>query len=92
MKRKPPDPPLVPSIVGVNLRKQRESLGLSQEELAVKAKLSRAWVGRVESGSIQSIRHPALISIAAALGVAVEVMLMSEQETTKKPPQSKRAA
>ncbi len=56
--------------IGTTLRVYRTRLGLSQEELAVRAHLARSYLADVERGA----RNPLLMSIArltAALGVSL---------------------
>lgn len=71
--------PLCPTICAVDLsarfgaalRRRRESLGISQEELAFRASLDRTYVSGIERGR----RNPSLRIVgrlAAALGVPVE--------------------
>lgn len=43
--------------VGINVRKYREKLGLSQEELAFKADMHRTYISGVERG----VRNPTLV-------------------------------
>ncbi|MEM1265874.1 MAG: helix-turn-helix transcriptional regulator [Pseudomonadota bacterium] len=55
-------------LVGLNVRKHREALCLSQEELAFKADLHRTYVSGVERG----IRNPT-VEIVARLAVALGI-------------------
>jgi transcriptional regulator with XRE-family HTH domain len=53
---------------GLNVRKQREARGLTQEALAEKADLDQTYVSGIERG----VRNPSILSIAKiakALGV-----------------------
>jgi XRE family transcriptional regulator, regulator of sulfur utilization len=54
------------------VRQRRESLGLSQEVLASRAKLNRTYLGDVERG----VSVPSLVT-AAKLAAALEVTLSS---------------
>lgn len=69
---------------GRRLRELREAHGLTQEELALKARIDRSYVGQVERGT----RNVALINIhklANALGVSPHELLMplgAEQSLT----------
>lgn len=58
----------------VELRKTRESLGLTQEKLARLAKVPRTTITKVESGS-RNATLDTLISIAQAMGKNVELKL-----------------
>ena len=54
---------------GSNVRRLRESLGMTQEDLAEAASLDRSYIGGIERGE----RNPALTAIlqlASALGIA----------------------
>ncbi len=60
--------------VGANLRRAREHLGISQEELADRAGLHRTYVSGVERG----VRNPTVIvleKIAKALKVKSSTLL-----------------
>jgi transcriptional regulator with XRE-family HTH domain len=55
---------------GLNVRKQREARGLTQEALAEKADLDQTYISGIERG----IRNPSILSIAKiakALGVSL---------------------
>lgn len=56
--------------IAERLKQTRESLGLSQEQLAAAAKVSQGTIGNVESGLRKNPRE--LLSIAKALGVRPE--------------------
>ena len=67
---RPPDPPPPPEAKGLGrqIQKLRQERNLTQEELAHKAGLDRAYVAGMEVG----LRNPALrniVKIARALGV-----------------------
>lgn len=53
---------------GDHVRHFRQELGLTQEELAYKADLARAYIGSLESG----LRNPSLETICA-LAIALKV-------------------
>ena len=57
-----------PRKVGVRIRQVREKAGLSQQEVAVRAKLQQRTVSLVESGK-RSITLTTLERLAAAIGV-----------------------
>ena len=65
-------------VVGLNVRKFREQLEWSQEELADRSGIHRTYISGVERG----IRNPtvAIVSIlAVALGVKAENLLREEE-------------
>lgn len=58
---------------GNAIRRRRAEVGISQEELAQRAGMTRTYVGEIETGR----RNPALLNIeklARALGVSVAVL------------------
>jgi len=59
--------PTAPLIWGDGVRARRQEQGLTQTELATKAKVSQASISRLELGSRQ-ISDTARLRIAAALG------------------------
>jgi len=63
-------------VVGRNVRKIREELGLSQEQLAFESELHRTYISGVERG----VRNPTVLVIdrlAKALEVSPHVLLVS---------------
>lgn len=56
------------AIVGGNVRKYRERIGVSQEQLAFQSELHRTYVSGVERG----IRNPSVV-IVARLAIALGV-------------------
>ena len=59
---------------GINLRRHREELRLSQEDLAEKADLHRTYIGSVERGE-RNVSIDNMERLAAALGVALPELL-----------------
>lgn len=60
--------------IGQNLRKIRESKGITQEQLALSAGLNRAYIGYIERGE----RNPStntLVKIAKALKISPKDLL-----------------
>lgn len=60
--------------MGKRIREYRERRGWSQEELAARAKISRPYLGRLETGR-QDPRVSVLLRIADALRVTVDDLL-----------------
>lgn len=57
-----------PEIVGRNVRRLRTTTGMTQEQLALEAKLDLTYVGGIERG----VRNPSVVvlaKLAAVLGV-----------------------
>ncbi len=67
----------IQQIVGDNIRHIREQRHLSQEALGWDAKMSRAYIGKVERAQ-RSITIVRLAKLAKALGVKAEVLLIPE--------------
>ena len=68
--------------VGLNLKKFRKELGLSQEEFAFKAGLHRTYISGIERG----VRNPTVLvleGIAQALGVPTSRLLEETPERKK---------
>ena len=67
-------------LVGRNVRHYRKAAGISQEELAARARLDRTYVSGVERG----IRNPTVLvlqDIAAALGIrAMDLLAPGERQ------------
>lgn len=62
-------------VVGRNVKRIREALGLSQEQLAFETELHRTYISGVERG----VRNPTVLVIdrfAAALGVSPHELLI----------------
>jgi transcriptional regulator with XRE-family HTH domain len=67
-------------MLGDVLKAARHDAGLTQEELAVRAKLSREYVSKLERGQ-QSPTVDTLFRLAAILGIKASVLLSRvEQE------------
>lgn len=63
------------TIIGWNLRKLRVERGLSQERLALEAKIDRAYVGRVERGK-ENVTVATLEALARVLEVPVGALFV----------------
>jgi transcriptional regulator with XRE-family HTH domain len=57
------------AIVGRNVRRIRTNIGISQEELAFRAKLHRTYISSIERGE-RNVSIENIFAIAEALGVA----------------------
>ena len=57
--------------MGYKIRECREKIGLSQEELAKKAKISRTTLSGLESGTLKTTTTDTLLKIAEALNKKV---------------------
>lgn len=72
--------------VGATIRRLREQRGLTQGQLATYARVSRAWLSRVEIGDIKRPDRARLERIARVLGVAPEILLAAAGYIEKEPP------
>lgn len=61
---------------GLNLRKARKRVGLSQEEVGFRASLHRTEVGLLERGA-RMPRVDTLVKVAAAVGVRIDCALLA---------------
>ncbi len=69
----------IAAYVGPAVRKHRETLRLSQEDLGARASLDRTYIGQVERGK----RNPTMVSlqrISHALGVELDVLVATARE------------
>lgn len=71
--------------VALQLSALREKAGLSQKELAQKAKTSQQQISRLESPSYQGHSLQMLRRVAAALGATVHVEFRSEKRSCPHP-------
>ncbi len=56
--------------LGAEIRKTRQTIGISQEELAYKADLDRSYVGGIERGE-HNVAIMSLVKLARALDIKV---------------------
>ena len=63
------------SILGERLRAVRESRGLTQEEVALRAHLPRPAISRLERGERDHVRSDVLGRLAIALEVSTDYLL-----------------
>ncbi len=61
-------------IFGINLRRHREELRLSQEDLAEKAELHRTYIGSVERGE-RNVSIDNMERLASAVGLTIPDLL-----------------
>lgn len=80
-------PDALHAALGKKIREQRESLKLTQEELAGRVNISRTSLTNMERGR-QRVLVDQLYRLAGALDVGPEDLLPSRKDLTKKPPKS----
>lgn len=71
-------------IIGWNLRYLRVALGLSQERLALRANIDRAYVGRVERGQ-ENVTVSVLDAMATVLQVPVADLFKDPGPNAERP-------
>lgn len=69
--KKPTQPPSAREVFGKNLRRARRLKDVSQEELALRADLSRTYVSEVERG-VRNVSIDNMGLLAQALGVPLK--------------------
>lgn len=67
MKKNTQIPQSIHYIVGKNIRKAREEIGLTQDELGKKTQLSRVSINAIENGRRTQLRNDSIRRIALAL-------------------------
>ncbi len=72
--------------LGRNIRASRKSVGLSQEAFALKAKIDRSYMGRIERGET-NITVELLFQLAGVIGVTPETLLPNPNEFDELPPE-----
>lgn len=65
--------------VGYKIKEVREEVGMTQEELAKKAQVSRTIISGLESGTVENTTSKTLLKIAEALGKTVEDIFFTTQ-------------
>lgn len=63
------------STIGVNIKRQRERLGISQDKLSKLAGVTLHTITKIESGATPDPRIETVKKIAGALGVPVDELL-----------------
>ncbi len=61
--------------MGRRVKRLREARGLSQRDLANKAKVTQGLIHQLETGVIQDVRSQVAVKLARALGVPVTELL-----------------
>lgn len=69
--------------IGIRMNQRREELGLTLDEVASAVKVTKSTIQRYETGQINRIKLPVIMSIANALAVNPDWMLgLSEEKET----------
>lgn len=67
------------SHIGGNLRRIRDNVKLSQQELAEKSGISKAQISRIENGTQTNPSIQTVISLATALNTTMEEIIFGEE-------------
>lgn len=67
--------------LGNKIRNRREELGLTQPELADKAKTSQPYISRLEKGELRPSMQK-LIDLSSALNMSIDEMLKDERRVS----------
>lgn len=59
-------------LIGKRIKERREKIGMKQEDLAMKSKVSRGTISALENGKCENVLVGTLASIADALDTTVE--------------------
>ncbi|MCC6176357.1 MAG: helix-turn-helix domain-containing protein [Chloroflexi bacterium] len=65
--------------VGLRITRRREQLGIRQAELARRAKLSEAYINRLENGIVRNPKVNDLAKVAEALQVPLRALLTGDR-------------
>jgi transcriptional regulator with XRE-family HTH domain len=68
--------------IAESVRKERKRLRLSQKELALQAKVSRALLAQLESGRLPELGVKKLLRILRAVGLDLRVTTLNLQRPT----------
>ena len=63
-----------PQRIGQRVKALRTMAGLTQQELADRAGLTRQHIGRIEKGELVSVAYVTIQQIAEALGMTVDII------------------
>lgn len=63
--------------MGYKIKDIRESLGMTQEELAEKSGVCRSTISALENGTERATTTKTLLAIASALGTTVDRLFLS---------------
>lgn len=72
-----------------SVRKRREELGLTQEELSIKSNVSRPTISMIETNSLDNIESKTMLKLAIALDCDIgdiffkENVVLTQQEKSK---------
>lgn len=68
--------------IGDNIRRIRESMKISQQELAERSEVSKAQISRLETGSQNNPQIQTLVAISTALGMTLEETVFGEESAS----------
>ena len=68
--------------LGQEIRRQRDAMGLTQEQLAAKALVSRPTIARLETGRATDLGYRSILRILNALGLDLRVSTLNRGRPT----------
>jgi transcriptional regulator with XRE-family HTH domain len=68
--------------LGQEIRRQRAALGLTQEQLAAKALVSRPTIARLETGRATDLGYRSILRILNALGLDLRISTLNRGRPT----------
>jgi len=68
--------------LGPAIRRQRDALGLTQEQLAVRSLVSRPTIARIETGRATDLGYRCLLRILNALGLDLRLSTLDRGRPT----------
>jgi transcriptional regulator with XRE-family HTH domain len=69
--------------LGRRIARRREQLGLSQTEFAARARMSEAYINRLENGGVRNPKIIHLLAVFKALDLPADAVLHSEVSNTE---------
>lgn len=73
----------IPRMIGQVVRRRRDELGATQQELADASGVSRGFVNRLEAGTATSVYPEKLLAVLDALGISMR--LTADKEPNLEP-------
>lgn len=64
--------------IGLRIQRRREDMGLEQPDIAERAGMSRAYISRLENGSVKSPKLGDLASVAQALELSLDTLIYGD--------------
>ena len=72
-------------LIGERVRRQRQALGMTQDQLEAASGVPQGSISRIERGTAESIQAHTLVGFARALGVSADYLLGLEDVAPAEP-------